>query len=338
MSKFSKFAPKVYEGFLLGYDSNSHAYHAFNKDSGCVEITYDVVFDETNDSQEEQVDLDLVDDEEAPCDALQRMTIGDVRLQDPSEQLQGQSPSDTTHPTQGLDQDEQEGEGEHHDQVQKESNNQGGDEDDGDKEESNSRAKPSHPRVCHNVWRDHPVNNILDDIEKGVTTRSCVTNISEHYSCVSSFEPFKVEDTLRDPDWVVATQEEFNNFKHNKVWPLVERPKLNVVGTKLVFRNKQDEHGVITRNKAWLVAKDYLQVKGLNFDETFAPVARLESICILLAYTTHHDLKLYQMDVKSVVFNGPIKEEVYVEQPPGFEGEEYPNHVYKLHKVLYVLK
>jgi hypothetical protein len=76
----------------------------------------------------------------------------------------------------------------------------------------------------------------------------------------------------------------------------------------------------------------------LDFEETFAPVARLESIHILLAYVTHHDFKLYQMDVKSTFLNGPIKEEVYVEQPPGFEDQEYPNHVYKLHKMLYGLK
>jgi hypothetical protein len=133
-------------------------------------------------------------------------------------------------------------------------------------------------------------------------------------------------------------QEELNNFKRNEVWSLVERPKQNVVGTKWVFRNKQDEHGVVTRNKARLVAKGYSQVEGLDFDETFAPVARLESIRILLAYATHHGFKLYQMDVKSAFLNGPIKEEVYVEQPPGFESEEYPNHVYKLHKALYGLK
>jgi hypothetical protein len=94
---------------------------------------------------------------------------------------------------------------------------------------------------------------------------------------------------------------------------LVERPKQNFVGTKWVFRNKQDEFGVVTRNKARLVAKGYSQVEGLDFEETFAPVARLESIHILLAYATHYDFKLYQMDVKSVFLNGPIKEEVYVE-------------------------
>jgi hypothetical protein len=86
------------------------------------------------------------------------------------------------------------------------------------------------------------------------------------------------------------------------------------------------------------VAKGYSQAEGLDFGETYAPVARLESIHILLAYTTYHGFKLYQMDVKSAFLNGPIKEEVYVEQPPGFEDNEYPNHVYKLSKALYGLK
>jgi hypothetical protein len=94
----------------------------------------------------------------------------------------------------------------------------------------------------------------------------------------------------------------------------------------------------VTRNKARLVAKGYSQVEGLDFDKTYAPIARLESIHILLAYATYHGFKLYQMDVKSAFLNGPIKEEVYVEQPPGFEDSEYPNHVYKLSKALCGLK
>jgi hypothetical protein len=122
------------------------------------------------------------------------------------------------------------------------------------------------------------------------------------------------------------------------VWPLVERPKQNVVGTKWVFCNKHDEHGVITRNKTRFVAKGYSQIEGLNFDEIFAPVARLELIHMLLAYDTHHSFKLYQMDVKSAFLNGSIKEEVYVDQPPDFESEGYPSHVYKLHKAFYGLK
>jgi hypothetical protein len=133
-------------------------------------------------------------------------------------------------------------------------------------------------------------------------------------------------------------QEELNNFTRNEVWSLVERPKQNVIGTKWVFRNKQDEHGVVTRNKVRLVAQGFTQIKGLDFGETYAPVARLESIRILLAFATHHDFKLYQMDVKSAFLNGPISELVYVEQPPGFEDSKFPNHVYKLHKALYGLK
>jgi hypothetical protein len=105
-----------------------------------------------------------------------------------------------------------------------------------------------------------------------------------------------------------------------------------------VFRNKQDEHGVVTRNKALLVAKGYAQVTGLDFEETFAPVARLESIQILLAYVAHHSFKLFQMNVKSAFLNVPIKEEVYVEQPPGFEDDRNLDHVYKLSKALYGLK
>ena len=95
---------------------------------------------------------------------------------------------------------------------------------------------------------------------------------------------------------------------------------------------------MVTRNKARLVAQGFTQVEGLDFDETYAPVARLEAIRMLLAFAAHHDFKLYQMDVKSAFLNGPIQKLVYVKQPPGFEDPKFPNHVYKLHKVLYGLK
>jgi hypothetical protein len=97
------------------------------------------------------------------------------------------------------------------------------------------------------------------------------------------------------------------------------------------FRNKQDENGVVTKNKARLVENGYTQVEGLDFGETYAPVARLEGIRILLAFATHHNFKLHQIDVKSAFLNGPISEEVYVEQPLDFEDPQFPNHVYKLH-------
>jgi hypothetical protein len=118
----------------------------------------------------------------------------------------------------------------------------------------------------------------------------------------------------------------------------VERPNTNVIGTKWVFRNKQDENGVVTRNKTRLVAQGFTQVEGLDFEEMYAPVARLEAIRMFLAYAAHHDFKLYQMDVKSTFLNGRIQELVYVKQPPGFEDPKFPNHVFKLQKALYGLK
>ncbi|KAK1681680.1 hypothetical protein QYE76_042528 [Lolium multiflorum] len=153
-------------------------------------------------------------------------------------------------------------------------------------------------------------------------------------------EPKKVFDALEDPDWLDAMHEELNNFKRNKVWRLVEKPKdcRNVIGTKWIFKNKQDEHGIVIRNKARLVAQGFSQVEGIDFGETYAPVARLESIRILLAYASHHNFKLQQMDVRSAFLNGPLKELVFVKQPPGFEDPEFPNHVYQLDKALYGLK
>src|SRR3954468_9487688 len=112
----------------------------------------------------------------------------------------------------------------------------------------------------------------------------------------------------------------------------------NVIGTKWLFKNKQDAHSIVVRNKARMVAQGFSQVEGIDNGETFAPIARLESIRIALAYASHHNFKLYQMDVKSAFLNGPINELVYVKQPPGFEDPNFPNHVYKLDKALYGLK
>jgi hypothetical protein len=106
----------------------------------------------------------------------------------------------------------------------------------------------------------------------------------------------------------------------------------------MVFQNKQDQDGIVARNKARLMAQGYTQVEGFDFGETYALVTRLKAIRILLAYACAHNIKLYQMDVKSAFLNGYINEEVYVEQPPGFEDDKKSNHVYKLKKALYGLK
>jgi hypothetical protein len=279
----SKFAPKAVEGFLLGYDTNTRAYRVFNKSTGLVEVSCDIVFDETNGSQVEQVDLDELDDEEAPCVVLRNMSIGDMCPKETKEPTQAQdqpsSSMQATPPTQDEDQaQDDEDEDQEDEPPQEEDIDQGGDEDDQDKEDDQEirDQRPPHPRVHQAIQRDHPVNSILGDIHKGVTTRSRVAHFCEHYSFVSSIEPYMIEDALRDPDWVVAMQEELNNFTKNEVWHLVPRPNQNVVGTKWVFHNKQDEHGVVTWNKGRLVAKGYSQVEGLDIDETYAPVGRLE--------------------------------------------------------------
>jgi hypothetical protein len=97
-----------------------------------------------------------------------------------------------------------------------------------------------HPRVHQGIQRDHPVNNILGSIRRGVTTRSRLANFCEFYLFVFYLEPLKVEEALSDPDWIIAMQEELNNFIRNEVWSLVARPKQNVIGTKWFFRNTQD--------------------------------------------------------------------------------------------------
>jgi hypothetical protein len=113
---------------------------------------------------------------------------------------------------------------------------------------------------------------------------------------------------------------------------------VNVIRTKSVFKNKQGEDGEIVRNKPRLVAQGFSQVEGLDFGETFAPVARLETIRILLAFATSKGFKLYQMDVKSDFLNCIIQEGVYVRQPPGFKNPQYLDRVYMLSKALYGLK
>jgi hypothetical protein len=156
---------------------------------------------------------------------------------------------------------------------------------------------------------------------------------------VALFEPQDVGHALSDSSWVNAMHEELENFERNQVWNLVDPLRdVNVIGTKWVFKNKQGEDGDVVRNKARLVAQGYSQVEGLDFGETFAPVARLEAIRILLAFAASKGFKLYQMDVKSAFLNDVIQEEVYVRPPLGFESPKYPDIVYKLSKALYGLK
>ncbi|GJX86211.1 retrovirus-related pol polyprotein from transposon TNT 1-94 [Tanacetum coccineum] len=186
--------------------------------------------------------------------------------------------------------------------------------------------------------KTHPLENVIGNLNQR-TLRSQAQDKSNFFCFISTIEPKNINEALKDENWVMAMQEELNQFKTNDVWELVPNPMdMTIIGTKWVYRNKLDENGVVTRNKARLVAQGYNQQEGIDYDETYAPVARLESIRILLAYACALDFKLYQMDVKSAFLNGFINKEVYVAQPSGFIDFVKPNYAYRLKKALYGLK
>ncbi|GJY66127.1 putative ribonuclease H-like domain-containing protein [Tanacetum coccineum] len=169
------------------------------------------------------------------------------------------------------------------------------------------------------------------------------TNHKDYQNCLfacflSQIEPKKVTQALTDPSWIEAMQDELLQFRLQKVWRLVDLPKgKHAIGTKWVYRNKKDERGIVVRNKARLVAQGYTQEEGIDYDEVFAPVARIEAIRLFLAYASFMGFIVYQMDVKSAFLYGTIEEEVYVCQPPGFEDPQFPDKVYKVEKALYGL-
>nr|GFA16433.1 retrovirus-related Pol polyprotein from transposon TNT 1-94 [Tanacetum cinerariifolium] len=185
----------------------------------------------------------------------------------------------------------------------------------------------------------HPLHIIIGDPKLIVRTRGQLAN-SCLFSCLlSSIEPANLAEALRDANWVSAMQEELDQFERLKVWRLVPLPEgKSVIKTKWIFKNKKDESSLVIRNKARLVAVGYSQQEGIDYDETFAPVARIKAIRLFLAYVAHKDFTVFQIDVKTVFLNGILNEEVYVGQPLGFVSKQYPDHVYALDKALYGLK
>lgn len=152
-----------------------------------------------------------------------------------------------------------------------------------------------------------------------------------HSAFVASFEPEDIGHALSDANWVNAMHEELENFERNQVWVLVDPPpRCRPIATKWIFKNKQGENGLVVRSKARFVAQGFSQKEGIDYEETFAHVACLEAIRILLAFAITKGFKLFQIDVKSAFLNGVIKEEVYVRQPLGFESAKFPHRVFKL--------
>nr|GEY82562.1 retrovirus-related Pol polyprotein from transposon TNT 1-94 [Tanacetum cinerariifolium] len=179
-------------------------------------------------------------------------------------------------------------------------------------------------------------------------SRHQVTPLTSHLNAVKkiikylkgqpNLEPSSVAKALEDPDWVAAMQEEMQQFYHQQVWKLVPLPAGKIaIGTKWILKNKRDARGIVVRNKARLVAQGHRQEDGIDYDEVFAPVARIEAIRLFLAFASYMGFMVYQMDVKSAFLYGEIDEEVYVTQPKGFEDPHNPKHVYRVVKALYGL-
>ncbi|GJW79930.1 putative ribonuclease H-like domain-containing protein [Tanacetum coccineum] len=159
------------------------------------------------------------------------------------------------------------------------------------------------------------------------------------FACfLSQVEPRSVAQALEDPSWVDAMQAEMQQFKFQNVWILVDLPEGKyAIGTKWILKNKRDARGIVVRNKARLVAQGHRQEEGIDYDEVFAPVARIEAIRLFLAFASYMGFMVYQMDVKSAFLYGSIDEEVYVTQPKGFVDPQHPKKVYKVVKALYGL-
>ncbi|TYK16336.1 retrotransposon protein, putative, Ty1-copia subclass [Cucumis melo var. makuwa] len=201
---------------------------------------------------------------------------------------------------------------------------------------SSPAGPPSVPKTSilapsSHVSKNHPISLVIGDVHNGVTTRikerKDYAKMIANVCFTSQIEP-SVEEALTDEKWILAIQEELLQFERNVFWELVPRPtNANIIGTKWIFKNKIDEQGVITRNKARLVAQGYTQIKGIDFGETFAPIARLETIRLLLNFSYLRHIKLFQMDVKSAFLNGFLSEEVYVAQQKGFIDPAHLDHV-----------
>jgi hypothetical protein len=196
-----------------------------------------------------------------------------------------------------------------------------------------SRGEP--PR---RIQVNHPASRIIGDMNER-TTWSRVWNNSHfaHAAFVATFEPKDIGHAPSDHNWVDSMHEELENFERNQVWELVDPPPgCKPIGTKWLWKNKDGEKGAVVRNKSRLVAQGFSQKEGIDYEETFALVACLEAIRILLAFSVAKGFKLHQMDVKSAFMNGVLEEEVYVSNHRGLRVRSTPPGVQVAESVVWV--
>ncbi|GJT39440.1 retrovirus-related pol polyprotein from transposon TNT 1-94 [Tanacetum coccineum] len=197
-----------------------------------------------------------------------------------------------------------------------------------------------HPSTQH--WtKDHPLEQVIGNPSQSIRIRRQLEIDGEmcmFVLTVSQTEPKNIKEAMADSAWIKSIQEELHQFDRLDVWELVDRRLCkNVINLKWLWKNKRDEENTVIRNKSCLVAKGYAQKEGIDFEESFAPVTRLEAVRLFIAYAAHKSFTVYQMDVKTAFLYGPLKE-VYVNQPDGFVDPYHPDQVYRLKKALYGLK
>nr|GFB11795.1 retrovirus-related Pol polyprotein from transposon TNT 1-94 [Tanacetum cinerariifolium] len=194
----------------------------------------------------------------------------------------------------------------------------------------------------HRWTKDHPLEQVIGNPSQSVRTRRQLESNAEicmFVLTVSRTEPKNIKEAMADSALIESIQEELHQFDRLDVWELVDRPLcINVINLKWLWKNKRDEENTVIRNKSRLVAKGYAQKEGINFEESFAPVARLEVVRLFITYAAHKSFIVYQTDIKTVFLYGPLKEEVYVNQPDGFVDPYHLDKVYRLKKALYGLK
>ncbi|GJT82956.1 retrovirus-related pol polyprotein from transposon TNT 1-94 [Tanacetum coccineum] len=311
-----KFDAKADDGYFLGYSFVSKAFRIFNTKRQQIKETYNVTFDESMEAirfTNTLVDKIGIDDSSRyPPDDL-------LHEDDTSRQYQVDSDVSyyiSPHGRKLIELTQEK-------EVPKRTNVQNKQD-----EQSSFSKNPSETTL-----------RFLNSINEPSVPEAASTNECLFANFLSEVEPKKVSEALKHTGKINVMQEELNQFYRNKVWTHVPLPYGKIaIGSKWVFRNKKDEHGTTNKNKARLVAQSYSQEEGIDYDETFTPVERMEAIGIFLAYATYMNLIVYQMDVKSAFLNGKPKEEVYVKQPLGFESSEFPDYVCKLDKALYGLK
>ncbi|GKD88740.1 retrovirus-related pol polyprotein from transposon TNT 1-94, partial [Tanacetum coccineum] len=187
------------------------------------------------------------------------------------------------------------------------------------------------------TFHDDPLN---ESPNKDSTPQGSSSNVRQIHTLFEHLvEPKNFKQAMTEPSWIDTMQEEIHEFERLEVWELVPCPdNVFLIKFKWIYKVKIDESGGVLKNKARLVAQGFRQEEGIDFKESFAPVARIEAIRILVAYAAHKNMIIRQMDVKTAFLNGELKEEVYVSQPEGFVDQDNPSHVYKLKKALYDLK